>query len=537
MVRSSLALATLSLASMTLASLHAGDTFYSLDGPSADAFFGGSIATGDLDADGIKDLVIGAPNPLTMTGLTRVYSGRTGAQLFALSFAQGSGVSVASGGDLDGDGHDDFVISGDGFARVRSGATGNSLWIVANEGFDDRVAILRDVDLDGFDDVVVASPNADVPGTVDAGVVRIYSGKTGGILSAIWGDFAFQHLGTTIANAGDVNKDGREDLLLTSRSFNGSPAVHVVAGGLNSIIKTIPAPAGASLYFGSSLAGGSDFNLDGYDDIVVGDVAYHAPGSGGNGRVHVYSGLNLQPLLTMTGPANAESGVAVACIKDVEGDGRDDIAISAPALVSSVGGQSLKGRVQVVSGVNGAVLRTWYGPDAVGIGYGSQLAAIELGHDSQGDLVICDPTAKTALGDTGRVTIHSGDSKIGGWSNYGTGFAGALGVPSLTVSGPLAICEPSTLSLANSNGTNALSGLFFIGSSLLDLQTGYGGKLLVVPVTVVPVVIPTSGLNVPFTVCDTLLLGTQFRLQAVEFDPSAAKGVSFSRGLAITLGL
>lgn len=539
MITKSAFFASVSLASLSLvSSLHAGDTFYSLDGPSADSLFGLSIATGDLDADGVPDLVVGAPNTLTATGLTRVFSGRTGAQMYAFSFASGSGVSVASGGDLDGDGHDDFVISGDGFTRVRSGATGESLWQIANNGFTDHVMILPDFNLDGFDDVVVASPDGDVPGTVDAGVIRIYSGKTGGILSAIWGDDAFQHLGTTIANAGDVNNDGRADYLATSKSLNGgAPAVHVVAGGLNSIIKTIPALANSSLYFGSSLAGGSDFNLDGYDDIVIGDVAFHAPNSSGNGRVHVYSGFNLAPLLTMTGPANAQSGTAVACVKDVNFDGKDDIAISAPVLVSVVNNQVLKGRVQVVSGVNGAVLRTWYGPDANGFGFGSKLAAIQLDQDPQGDLVVCDPTAETGNGTTGRVTIYSGDTKIGGWSNYGTGFAGAQGVPSLTASGTIAICEQSTLSLSNSNGAIALPGLFFVGASALDFQTTYGGKLLVAPITVVSVVVPTTGLNVPFTVCDTMLLGAQFRLQAVELDPSAAKGVSFSQGMTITLGL
>jgi FG-GAP-like repeat/FG-GAP repeat len=535
MLRTTLALASLGLVS----SLQAGDTFYSLDGPSPDHSFAWSIATGDLDADGIKDLVVGAPNMVGPNGLTRAYSGRTGAQLFAFSFASGSGVSVASGGDLDGDGHDDLVISGDGFARVRSGKTGGSLWAVANDGFEDRVLIMPDTNLDGCDDVVVASPNANPVGTINGGVVRIYSGKTGGLLSALWGEANYQHLGTVLANAGDVNNDGRGDFLVTSwKGASGVAEVHVVAGGLNYIIKTIVAPAGASLYFGAAIAGGGDVNGDGYDDIVVGDVSYHAPGSGGNGRVHVYSGLNLQTLFSMTGPANAQLGSAVACVDDVNGDGKADVAISAPVLVSAIGGgQVAKGRVQIVSGVNGAVLRTWYGPDAIGQGFGARLAAIRLDSDSQGDLVVADPTATTVGGNTGRVTLYSGDAKIGGWSNYGTGFAGALGVPSLTASGTLAICEPNTLTLTNSNGANALPALFFVGSSMIDLQTAYGGKLLVVPVSVIPVVVPTSGLNVPFTVCDTMLLGAQFRLQAVEMDPTAAKGVSFSRGMTITLGL
>lgn len=535
MLRSSFALASLGLVS----SLQAGDTFFMLDGPASNAMFGHSLATGDLDNDGLADIVVGAPNSFASQGMTRAYSGRTGAQLFALAFAKYSGTSVASGGDVDGDGHDDFVVSGDGFARVRSGATGQSLWFVANQGADDHVLILGDVNHDDCADVVVASPKETVQGAIETGVIRFYSGKTGALITTIYGGGLNQRFGSRIANAGDVNNDNRPDFLATSKvGLNGTPSVHVVAGVWNDVIMTIQPPSNASAYFASALAGGKDFNNDGFDDIVVGDLAYNAPGSSGNGRLHVYSGLNKQSLLTITGAPNSEYGAAVACVEDVNGDGRPDIAVSAPGYVAVVNGQTVKGRVQIVSGVNGAVLRTWYAPSASSVSFGQELAGIRSNYDGFGDLLIGDPSAVTQNGASGRVIVKSGDTQIGGWGNWGVGLGGAAGVPSLTADGTMAVFQQNWIFLSNSSGgPNAIPGFFFLGSSMVDLQTGYLGKLLVVPVVVTPVVVPASGLVMPFTVTDTLLAGAQFRLQAVELDPTAPKGVSFSRGMWIQLGL
>lgn len=535
MLRTNFALASLGL----VAHLQAGDTFFNLDGPASNAMFGHSLATGDLDDDGLADIIVGAPNSFAANGMTRAYSGRTGAQLFALAFAKYSGISVASGGDLDGDGHDDVVISGDGFARVRSGATGASLWFVANQGVDDLVLIPGDVNQDGFADVVVASPKETVQGAIETGVIRFYSGKTGALITTIYGGGLNQRFGSQIANAGDVNNDNRSDFLATSKvGLNGVPSVHVVAGVWNDVIATIQPPSNASAYFGSALAGGMDFNNDGFDDIVVGDLAYNSPGSTGNGRLHVYSGQNYQPLLTISGPANSQYGAAVACVEDVNGDGRPDIAVSAPAYVTVFNGQTVKGRVQIVSGVNGATLRTWYGPNASSLSFGQELAGIRSNFDGFGDLLIGEPAAVTTNGASGRVLVKSGDTAIGGWGNWGVGLAGAAGVPALTADGSMGIGATNWIFLSNSSGgPNAIPGLFFIGSSMVDFQTGYIGKLLVVPTFVQSVVVPASGLAMPFEVTDTLLVGAQFRIQAVELDATAPKGVSFSQGMWITLGL
>lgn len=532
-------LASVSFASLAFVStLHAGDTFYSIDGPAVNSGFGTTLAKGNLDNDGIDDIIVGAPSLQTLHGITTAYSGRTGAQLFQLSFAQNSGVSVASGGDVDGDGIDDVVITGDGVTRVRSGATGTQLWNAPFGSIDDKVLILGDINQDTFADVVVASPKETVQGAIETGVIRLYSGKTGTLIALLYGGGLNQRFGTEIANAGDVNNDNRPDFLALSKlHIQGKPAVSVVAGVWNDVIQTIHAPIDASAYYGTALAGGADFNADGFDDIVVGDLGFGVGGSFSNGRVIVYSGKTYLPMMTLVGTANSQFGTSVACVDDFNNDGTRDFAVGAPNYVSSFGGQIFKGRVTVFSGKTGAALKNFDGPNSTGVSFGQELCGMKADFDSQADLLVGDPAATTANGATGRVTIFSGDVKIGGWSNYGTGFAGALGVPSLTASGTLAICEPSTLMLANSNGANALQGLFFIGSSTVDLQTTYGGKLLVVPVTVVPVVIPTSGLNVPFTVCDTALAGAQFRLQAVELDPMAQKGVSFTRGLTVTLGL
>lgn len=534
MLRPTFVIASLGLVS----SLHAGDTFYSKEGPAAVSLFGFSLAVGDLDADGIDDFVVGAPSPFTLHGMAKAYSGRTGEQIYSLAFAVNAGRSVASGGDLDNDGHDDFVISGDGFTRVRSGANGSQLWLAANGGLDDLVAIPGDVNQDGFDDVVVSSPKETVMGATETGVIRFYNGKTGALLNTIWGGGLNQRFGYRIAAAGDVNNDGHGDFLATSLFHTGGkPGVSVVAGVWNDVIATIPALSNSSSSFGDAIAGGKDFNGDGYDDIVIGDQDYDAPGGTNHGRVHVYSGFNYQPLLTITGPVGSKFGAGVACVDDMNGDGKPDIAIGASDLVAVVNNVQVKGRVTIHSGVNGATLRTWYAKDATSNSFGTVLAGLKANGDSYGDLLIGDSIATTVNGASGEVVVKSGSVDIGGWSNYASGFPGTTSTPSLTASGNMAICQQSTIHLTNSHGGMTLPGLFFVGTSAFDFQTAYGGKLLVLPVVVVPVTVPAAGLNLPFTVCDTILVNSQFRLQAVEFDAGAAKGVSFSQGLMIQLGL
>jgi Tol biopolymer transport system component len=122
------------------------------------------------------------------------------------------------------------------------------------------------------------------------------------------------------------------------------------------------------------------------------------------------------------------------------------------------------------------------------------------------------------------------------WSNYGVGFAGTIGVPGLTSRSEPTLGSNITLDLANSYGRFTV-GLLFVGFQQTDLHSTWGGDLLVVPVFTLVVALPASGVSLTSDIPDDdRLCGFTSDLQAIEVDPGAAKGVSFTPGLELVMG-
>jgi hypothetical protein len=122
------------------------------------------------------------------------------------------------------------------------------------------------------------------------------------------------------------------------------------------------------------------------------------------------------------------------------------------------------------------------------------------------------------------------------WSNYGAGFPGTNGVPTFTAQSNPVIGTSLTLNLANSYGTFTF-GLFFVGFQQTTIHSSLGGDLLLVPTITTTIGLPPSGTSftgaIPY---NEHLGGFEIDLQALEADPGAAKGVSFTQGLELTLG-
>jgi Tol biopolymer transport system component len=122
------------------------------------------------------------------------------------------------------------------------------------------------------------------------------------------------------------------------------------------------------------------------------------------------------------------------------------------------------------------------------------------------------------------------------WSNYGTGFPGTGGVPTFTAQSNPVIGTSLTLNLANSYGKFTF-GLLFIGYQQATIHSALGGDLLLVPAIATTIGLPPSGTSftgaIPY---DEHLGGFEIDLQAIESDPGATKGVSFTPGLELTLG-
>ena len=275
---------------------------------------GQSVAgAGDVNGDGTPDFLVGIyadDDNGQDSGSARVYSGSDGSILLDLDGAGAFdrfGWSVASAGDVNNDGTPDVIVGAPqtnqglpGYARVHSGLNGSVLHTFTGDSADDAfgwsVAGAGDVNLDGFDDLIVGGPRDFLVFTGN-GYARVFSGANGSVLFNFAGDAVKDHMGWSVAGAGDVDGDGFPDLIGGAIGMdgggNGSGAARIFSGQDGSTLFTYDGDA-AFDRFGWSVAGAGDVNLDGFADVAVGAPS----GSGvapGSGIVKVISGAPIPP--------------------------------------------------------------------------------------------------------------------------------------------------------------------------------------------------------------------------------------------------
>jgi hypothetical protein len=154
--------------------------------------------------------------------------------------------------------------------------------------------------------------------------------------------------------------------------------------------------------------------------------------------------------------------------------------------------------------------------------------------DGDGD---ADLATGNGLNGTVSVFLNTCSCSAASWQNYGSGWPGTHGVPSFTAASNPRLCATVTLSLENSLGASTTAVL--VGGVLqIDQPTMYGGHLLVVPRQVFLLPVPAAGLSLSATLpCDSALCGLSIDLQVLETDPGASKGLSFTPGLQLVLGM
>lgn len=400
-----------------------------LTGEAAGDYFGWvSADLGDIDGDGARDFVVGAPFNAAggrSAGRLYVYSGKTGAQLFLGTGENRSllGFSVSSAGDVDGDGVNDVIAGGSqaglqaagvgpGLARIYSGKTGAHIRTLIGEQVDDTFGFAvwsaGDVDKDGRSDVIVGAPGSDAQGD-KSGRAYVFSGATGGTLFAFTGPAAGELFGTAVSGLGDLDGDGYPDLAVGAR--NAGPAqrgrVYVYSGKNGSLMRQFePAPTGAELG-GFFVSSAGDVDKDGVGDIYAGDYGDTPDDAGATaGHAYVWSGATGSVLHDLSAQTPAEGfGIGRGAAGDVDNDGYGDLVIGAYTN-SSAAPQA--GRTYLFSGKTGAVLRTMTssiagegsGYDAVGIG--------DVNGDGAIDFLITAATHPEKGANTGRTYVIAG---------------------------------------------------------------------------------------------------------------------------------
>jgi hypothetical protein len=354
-----------------------------IDGDSTGDQFGWiARGIGDVDHDGVIDFVTSAPTKDiggANAGRVYAYSSKSGKLLWSADGKPGEqlGTGVESAGDVDGDGTQDVIAGApySGRAYVYSGKDGHVLFTLRAENdsdsFGQHVSTAGDIDHDGHADFIVGAPSNSAGGH-NAGRAYVYSGKDGHILLTLTGERAGDAFGSTVAGY----TDSKRTFIVVGAPSAGSGKVGrtYVYEGLSKKPKFVIDSDSTGSALGAmfvSVAG--DVNGDGVPDIYASDYTNSAKGAS-TGRVYVHSGKDGRRLLTLTGEAAGEGfGIGPAIAGDVDHDGHADLVVGSwQYSTAAISG----GRVYLYSGRDGHLIKTYtdripgdtFGFDAVGIG-------------------------------------------------------------------------------------------------------------------------------------------------------------------------
>jgi len=391
----------------------AQSTLYTLNGVAADDNFGWSVALiGDLNADGRAEFAVGATEQGVLSsgqGYVKVFNGATGAVMYTFNgLANGDGFGISVGAsDVNMDGKPDILVGAPyalsagggvegGKVYVFNGATGSSTPLFTLEGPTQgghlgwSVAGAGDVDEDGRGDVIAGAPDtgnpAAMPPQVNRGRAIVYSGNGGGVLWTINGAVNNDGLGISVDGVGDVNADGNSEFIVGSRLAGAK----VYSGTTGLVLHTIT--ANGTDRRGAAVCGVGDISGDAIPDFACG-----APQDGnilllGTGYATIYRGNNATVVRTHNGDQIGDRfGWSIGGGRDLNADARVDIVIGADQSSSGT-----KGYAKAFSGIDGALLHTVAGANT-GDRLGHSVDVLgDINLDARGEFLVGAP--KTTIG-------------------------------------------------------------------------------------------------------------------------------------------
>ena len=354
-----------------------GNLIFSITSPFPFDKFGTSLAAlNDVNNDGVVDFAVGAPGDGTNganAGRIDLRSGLDGSLIATYLGDAASdlfGQSLAAINDLNGDGKKDIIVgapggmsgvfeggsgsAGTGYVRVLSGHDGSIIMTIpgptAGSAMGFAVAAIDDVDGDGLQEIGCGAPRADDPqNNIETGAVLVVAGDNSGTICLRFGLAAGDHLGTALASAKDANGDGFGDYIVGSANDSrGGPdagSVQIVSTLNNNVIADLIGTQSFAL-FGSAVAHVGDVNGDGLGDVACGAILHDGPiTDGGLVSLHTAAtGILIEDVYDFE--SSSRWGQAICGMGDVNGDGFDEFAASKP---NAMGSSFFAGSVKTIS--------------------------------------------------------------------------------------------------------------------------------------------------------------------------------------------